>query len=172
MTTQNHQETSRPKQWATRSRIGLIFAIALLSAAGVALAAKAKSGGGSLKGTVTLTPLVGGLVGMQVDVGGNVTHLGRSSVHIDSIADFSGTDPQPVPPTTGVITAANGDTISFVLKWTVGEITPGVFDVIGPFDVTGGTGRFRAVTGGGDYHGLVDTITGAVSAEISGSILP
>jgi hypothetical protein len=170
MITQTHQAPSRQKQPGTPPRYGMILVLALFLVAGVALATKGLRGSGTLSGGVTLTPLLGDLVSMQVDVGGNVTHLGRSTVHIDSVADFSGTVPQPVPPSTGVITAANGDTLSFLLKWTVTEVAPGVFDVVGPFDVTGGTGRFRSATGSGDYRGLVDTVSGSVTAEISGDI--
>ena len=170
MITETHPAPSRPLQPATPPRYGVILVVALLLVAGVALAARGLRGSGTLSGGVTLTPLLGDLVSMQVDVGGNVTHLGRSTVRIDAVADFSGAVPQPIPPSTGVITAANGDTLSFLLKWAVTEVAPGVFDVIGPFDVTGGTGRFRSATGSGDYRGLVDTVSGSVTADISATI--
>lgn len=138
------------------------FALLLLGTlcAGGALAAHAIHGKASFSGHATLTPISGNQVDLELNVAGNVTHLGKSTVRIHSLADVSGSVPQPLPPSTGVITAANGDTISFTLKWEVSEAAPGVFDVVGPLDITGGTGRFAGVSGSGEYAGRLNANTG------------
>lgn len=92
-------------------------------------------------------------------------------MRIHSVADFSGATPRPVPPTTGLITAANGDTVSFTLRWAVAEGDPGVFNTSGPFTITGGTGRFAGAAGSGEYQGVVDTNSGEVSATIVGELV-
>jgi hypothetical protein len=160
-----------PQMTTAQPRFWLMLMMALLCAAGAALAATALHGKGSFTGHAVLTPLGGNHVSLEINVAGNVTHLGKSTVRIHTLADFSGPVPTPIPPTTGVITAANGDTVSFTLRWAVGEVAPGVFDTVGPFTITGGTGRFRGATGSGDYQGRVDTRNGAVAAKISGDLV-
>jgi hypothetical protein len=122
-------------------------------------------GRGSFTGRATLTPMGGDQVALELNVAGNVTHLGKCTLRIHSLADVSGAVPIPLPPSTGVITAANGDTVSFTLRWTVQEVASGVFDVLGPLEITGGTGRFRGVTGSGEYGGRLDANTGACAFE-------
>jgi hypothetical protein len=126
---------------------------------------------GELSGGVTLAHLGGTLLDLQIDVSGEVTHLGKSRAHLHTIADFSGPLPTPIPPSTGVITAANGDTISFKLKWTIEEVAPGVFNTAGPFEITGGTGRFAGASGEGDYTGRVDVGALKASANVTGEIV-
>jgi hypothetical protein len=139
--------------------------------AGAALAATVVlRGHGAFVGQATLTPGDAGIVELEINATGIVTHLGKSKVRLHTVADFSGPLPTPIPPSTGVITAANGDTISFTLRWTLEEVSPGVFETVGPFTITGGTGRFKNATGGGDYSGLVDTVTGDAAAEITGEL--
>ena len=138
------------------------FALFLLGTlcAGGALAAHAIHGKASFRGTATLTPISSNQVDLELNVAGNATHLGKSTVRIHSLADVSGSVPKPLPPSTGVITAANGDTISFTLKWEVSEAAPGVFDVVGPLQITGGTGRFAGASGSGEYAGRLNANTG------------
>jgi hypothetical protein len=152
-------------------RFGVLLPLVGLCISGVGLAANAVRGHGSCTGRITSTPLGGGLVALDLDVAGTITHLGKSTVQIHTLADFSGAVPAPIPPTTGVVTAANGDTVSFTLKWSVEEVTPNVYLTTGPFEITGGTGRFAAATGGGEYRGLVNLASGAVSAEIAGAFI-
>ncbi len=153
-----------------QSRGWLVLAPTILCIAGAALAATVLRGQGWFTGRATLTPMADGLVELSINASGIVTHLGKSTVQLHTVADFTGPLPTPIPPSTGVITAANGDTVSFTLRWTLREVSPGVFDTTGPFDITGGTGRFKRATGGGDYRGLVDTNDGDVSAEITGEL--
>lgn len=102
---------------------------------------------------------------------GVVNHLGRSTLHLQSQADISGVLPTPIPPTTGVVTAANGDEITFVLRWTAQPAGSGAFHMVGPYEITGGTGRFAGARGGGTYSGLVDLNAETVAADIEGSVL-
>lgn len=139
--------------------------------AGAAFAAASVRGHGECAGTITLTPMGGGLMEVEIETVGNITHLGRSTVTVNSVADFTGTVPTPRPPSTGLVRAANGDTIEFTLRWTAQTVGSGVFEVTGPFEVTDGTGRFAGVAGGGDYQGHIDTNTGEVTAEIDGLLL-
>lgn len=138
---------------------------------GIAVAASSVRGHGRCEGTIRLTPITATQVDVQIDTTGNITHLGKSRVSLHSTADFSGPVPVPVPPSQGVVTAANGDTISFTLKWAAQTVAGGVFNVTGPFEVTGGTGRFKGVSGSGNYRGLIDTNTGSVKAEIEGLLI-
>ena len=151
---------SNPQLATARPRYGLTLLVAIVFIAGAALAANALRGQASFTGRATLTPLDGSRVDLVLNVTGNVTHLGKSTVSIHSLADVSGPAPKPLPPSTGVITAANGDTVAFTLRWTVHEVAPGVFDVLGPFDITGGTGRFMGAAGNGEYGGRLDANTG------------
>jgi len=173
MKTERAPILSNSRSLIPRSQSGWWVGIFILCLTGSAFAVAAGSlrGRGSFTGQATLTPLAGAQVELQIDVVGNVTHLGKCAVRIHSIADFSGPVPTPMPPTTGVITAANGDTIAFGLRWTVQEVSPGVFETSGPFDITGGTGRFKNASGGGDYRGLVDTNNGNVTAEMLGKLI-
>ena len=151
---------SNPQIAAARQRYGLRLLLAILFLAGAALAADALRGQASFTGRATLTTLGSNRVDLVLNVAGNVTHLGKSTVSIHSLADVSGPTPKPLPPSTGVITAANGDTVAFSLRWAVHEVAPGIFDVLGPFDITGGTGRFMRATGNGEYGGRLDANTG------------
>jgi hypothetical protein len=108
---------------------------------------------------------------VHIETVGNITHLGKSHVSLHSVADFSGSVPVPVPPSEGLVTAANGDTIAFTLRWTAQTVASGVFEVTGPFEVTEGTGRFSGAEGGGNYRGHIDINTGEVTAEIDGLLL-
>ena len=155
---------------ALNSRGACLFAIFAMT--GIALAAHVLHGHGSCTGRIILTPLGGNQADVAINVSGNITHLGKSTIQLRSVADFSGPVPVPLPPTTGTVTAANGDTISFILEWTATEVEAGVFHVSGPFDVTGGTGRFEGAGGGGTYDGLIDLNTGAVVSEVTGDLVP
>ena len=161
--------TARLKPIRKRPIIALVAIVCLSAVA--AFAAHALRGSGNFTGHATVTPLAGGHQNLDIVADGIVTHLGKSIVRLHTEADFSGSVPSPLPPSTGTITAANGDTISFILKWTVEEIAPGIFYTVGPFTIIGGTGRFAAASGGGDYEGIVDVGGGDVEARITGELV-
>jgi len=160
-----------PQLMTTQPQYGLILLLTILCLAGAALAANALRGHGNVRGRATLSSLEGGLVNLEINVAGNITLLGKSTVQIHTVADFNGPLPTPIPPSSGVVTAANGDTITFTPRWAVQEIAPGVFRTFGPFDITGGTGRFVGAKGSGDYRGIVDTKSGDVTCEFTGELL-
>jgi hypothetical protein len=171
MSTEYRIETVRSSQTLTVPRprwLALLLTTVCLGS--LALAGNVLRGHGSFTGRATVTPLSGTQADLVIQAGGNVTHLGKSTVRLHTVADFSGAVPTPIPPSTGVIRAANGDTVSFTLKWSVTESAPNVFRTTGPFTIVGGTGRFAGASGGGDYDGIVDLNTGGVSAEITGEL--
>ena len=127
-------------------RLGLLC-LATCFLAGIVLAGNIVRGHGTCTGTVSLTPIGGGKADVQIETTGQITHLGKSTVSIHSVADFSGAVPVPVPPTTGLVTAANGDTVSFTLKLKAQAVNSGVFDVTWPFDVTGVSCLFDGAVG-------------------------
>jgi hypothetical protein len=168
----NDNSTSKVSSLRTFVRlwIGRLFLPAILCVAIAALAARAVPGRGSVAGDVTVTPAGPGQVDLEVNAEGIITLLGKSTLNLRLRADVSGPIPTPIPPSTGVVTAANGDTVIFTLRWTLEEVAPGVFVPSGPFTVSGGTGRFSGATGGGDYHGLVDMNSGEATAEFTGQL--
>jgi hypothetical protein len=163
-------EGNPPLTPARKTRL-LLLLVTTVCIAGAALAGVRLRGRGSFSGTVAQTPLAGNQVDLQITASGNVTHLGRSRLTLHTAADLNGTVPVAVPPSLGTVTAANGDTISFVLKWTTVPATSGDFLVEGPFQVAGGTGRFAGVTGGGIYRGRFNFNNNTVSADIEGEIV-
>lgn len=100
--------------------------LAAFALAGVALAGTSVPGHGTCTGDITLTPVGGGNMEIQITTTGNITHLGKSTVSVHSIADFNPPVPIPVPPSTGRVTAANGDLIFFTLRWTAQAVDSGV----------------------------------------------
>jgi hypothetical protein len=155
-----------------RHKCLLLALFTVVLAAGVALAAAALRGRGLLVGRVTPTDLGGGHVDLAIAGKGHISHLGRSTFSLHLVADFSGPEPAPVPPTEGLITAANGDRVSFTVSgWTAVEVAPNSFRVEGPFQITGGTGRFQSATGSGFYRGGVDLNTRVAAAKIEGTLV-
>src|SRR5206468_621285 len=136
-----------------------------------ALAAHALSGHGSFSGRAIITSLTNGAVAVEVAGSGSVSHLGLSSLQLRSVVDFTGSTPAPVSPAIGVVTTAHRETISFTLHWSVmQESAPGVFQLEGPFTVTGGTGSLSGATGNGTWQGIVDLNTLRSSADFTGAI--
>jgi hypothetical protein len=112
------------------------------------------------------------------------THMGK----IASAGTFFNLGNSPIPPTLppptcpngfngrieGKATAANGDELDYVL---VAEFCPdpdpnasGVFNGVGRYTITRGTGRFAQATGEGDFIGLADFVAGTYNCLLSGTI--
>lgn len=69
------------------------------------------------------------------------------------------------------LTAANGDTLTADYQGTiVPTATPPVYDAIGTYVVTGGTGRFARASGFGALTGSLDLVTGESSYRMNGKI--
>src|SRR5262245_12402206 len=170
MKTDNSTNRVRSQMAVVRLWIGRLLLPAMLCVAMAALATRAVPGQGSVAGHVTVTPAGPGQVDLEINAAGIITHLGKSAVNLRLRADVSGPIPMPVPPSVGVVTAANGDTVTFTVRWTLEEVSPGAFIPSGPFTITGGTGRFSNASGGGDYRGFVNLNTGEATAEITGQL--
>lgn len=157
---------------ASRSKWGVAGLLLVgLCVTSVADTASRLRGRGSLSGQVTLTQLGSRQTEVNLDLSGNVTHLGKSRVELQTVADFTKSAPQSVRPSKGEITAANGDTVQFHLQWAAKPQAAGVFEVTGTFKIDGGTGRFTQARGRGDYRSRVDTNTGRATAEITGVLM-
>jgi hypothetical protein len=156
-----------------RRRFSRLVSVVLIGSclAGAAFAAASIRGHGECAGTITLTLRGGELMEVEIETVGNIAHPGRSRVTANSVADFSGSVPTPVSASTGLVRAANGDTITFSPGWTTQTVGWGVLGVTGPSEVAEGTGRFSGVAGGGNYQGRIDTNTGQVTAEIDELLL-
>lgn len=108
-------------------------------------------------------PLKGHFAGVGAEFSGNFSHLGRFDGQV------TGADP-----TTATWTAANGDTVtnettSFVVDFSDLGSFP-VFPYEQEIEITGGTGRFAAASGGGVITGTIDVETFAYDGYLDGSI--
>jgi len=95
-----------------------------------------------------------------IEFGGTATHMGRFLGTATNCMDYSGPPVVAIMSQTTIIQAANGDLL--FAQGTVGDdppielvFDPGVWYMIGPSLVTGGTGRFQNASGWfmlrGDY---------------------
>jgi hypothetical protein len=86
---------------------------------------------------------------------GSATHMG---VSLFSGSAMAWPGPTIIQKGTGTLTAANGDELTMYYEATAIVIDGGAHIVgDGWYIVTGGTGRFEGVTGGGTYHVFVYT---------------
>lgn len=99
---------------------------------------------------------------------GNASQLGRFTVsyavevNLVTIAGIGSAE----------FVAANGDSIYANGTGQATETgTPGVFDIVENYTITGGTGRFAGASGTITLDRVVDTNTGATSGVISGTIV-
>ena len=99
---------------------------------------------------------------------GNASQLGRFTVsyavevNLVTIAGIGSAE----------FVAANGDSIYATGTGQATETgTPGVFDIVENYTITGGTGRFAGASGTITLDRVVDTNTGATSGVISGTIV-
>ena len=109
---------------------------------------------------------------------GLATHLGK----IVSGGEFTNVGPNPecengfLGKIVGEATAANGDTLEYEILGAKfcpdpnGGSAPTVFNGVGKYKITRGTGRFAQVTGSGDFIGLADFGEGTYSCLLNGTI--
>lgn len=88
---------------------------------------------------------------------GRATHLGKIDMVGVSVLDTSQGLPYPYF-SDQTFTAANGD--EFYIS-VVGTFTGDSPQFLGTFEITGGTGRFEGVTGGGDFWAYYDGTLGS-----------
>ncbi len=99
---------------------------------------------------------------------GNATQLGQFTVTYQvavNLLTVSG-------PGSIQFVAANGDSLFGQGSGQAADTgTPGVFNIVETYTVTGGTGRFAGAGGSITLDRIVDTNTGVTSGTMSGSIL-
>ena len=156
---------------SARRCVLLVIPVLTVSVAAAAVAGSVIRGRGSFAGSFVATPRGGSEADIEIRAAGNVSHLGRSTVRIIGAADFGASVPTAIPPTEGVVTAANGDEVRFRIRWTLAPAGAGVFTVAGPYTVTGGSGRFANAGGEGFCTGRVDLNSGAAVADIAGTVM-
>ena len=128
-------------------------------------------GRGKLAGRGAIVPRNQTQADVKINMSGELTHLGKADVTLLVRYDVTGELPRPLAPAgTGVITTANGDTISFTIEWSADPLAAAIFHVLGPFEINGGTGRFHGATGCGRFDGSFNTLTGEISGEIEGEL--
>src|SRR5215510_8072025 len=126
----------------------------------------------SLNGTGIATPVLdgnGNVVGANPIGSGTATHLGMftNSGHVDFTPDAS--NPTILHPSGGgVLVAANGDKLNFVIISGPLDLTTGIGT--GDFEFTGGTGRFANATGRTSGVIQQNVVTGAYELTLVGNI--
>jgi hypothetical protein len=135
-----------------------LVGLASLAIASFTAAPAAAKGALPFKGNLTATwdNVFFGLIAPPAHFAGegNVTHMGK-------VAQAGTLTLQPVQIAPGVFpgsgtvtfTAANGDKVTFDY---VGKLNSVTGEGIGTFTFTSGTGRFRGVSGGGNFYALID----------------
>jgi hypothetical protein len=154
-----------------------VFTLVTLFAVAPAFAGpKAKKVKGHLTGGIVFTPpnVAAGIYGIRVDCTGQLSHLGKcqavweGDASVD--AEFAAT---PLAGLGWRITAADGSTMRGDLDWqALNAIVPGIYTVIGHFQLSAGTGRFAGATGTGALRGTVNVLTGKSSFQLEADLLP
>lgn len=147
-----------------RGRLALLFVVATTGVATGPAAAAASSGGTArpVAGTASGTNAISlGSGTFTSDAGGRVSHLGRTSFHIQGTFGLTGAGVV----VSGLMTAtsASGDRLigPFAGSGTTGA---GTIDLSATFTPTGGTGRFADATGAlsGTIHERILSLAGGV----------
>jgi hypothetical protein len=123
---------------------------------------------GSLKGSVAFSPtnITEGLYSVEVKTDGNLSHLGRSqAIWKGQILLDTNLNVTPMPPASWTITTAHGSSTG-TLTWQARTTSkPGLYTVLGTFQVNGGTDGLMGATGAGVLQGTVDALK--LKAKIS-----
>lgn len=99
---------------------------------------------------------------------GHASQLGRFTISYAVAVDLTTVS----GPASAEFVAANGDSIHANGTGQATETgTPGVFNIVENYTITGGTGRFAGASGTITLDRVVDTNTGATSGTISGTIV-
>jgi hypothetical protein len=160
----------------TRKRLMLVTLVAMLIALG-AMGIRAKSVAAAsgqvpfiafYSGTAVLTsPTTATFSGKGI-----ATHLGSSTNEASIVVTgpYSSCPGGLASDHYETLTAANGDTLMLISYDNACPTSPGIFDGIGHWVVTGGTGRFRAASGQGIFHGYSDFNQGVFNIQLTGTI--
>ena len=133
-----------PKQ---KGLILCILALALVALSPASAGAKAGGTDRPVKGTATgtVTGTLGAQIGVTVDLSGNVTHVGKYTVHMDAAGVIS--NGQVVGDGTFTVVAANGDQLTGPTTFTAPLPGDNVHTTTAVLTITGGTGRFADASG-------------------------
>ena len=101
---------------------------------------------------------------------GNATHLGKSTQQSNSMLNAT-VIPWVQSGTQNAWTAANGDELFWSFSGTVNPPNEqGIITYSGSWDITGGSGRFKGVTGSGTYVGSASLVTNQGEITYDGSL--
>jgi len=150
-----------------RLTLALLAVLALAGPAAAQRQEKQVPFRGVLEGVATVSPLTPPFVSINIEGGGNATHLGKFEVSIPHVTNRS----NGTAIGTYEFTAANGDTLTadFTSQVTPTDV-PGVVNVAVTATITGGTGRFEGATGSFDAERVVDMAHGTVTESFDGTI--
>ena len=103
---------------------------------------------------------------------GSATHLGKATWSATECVDLLANPGRAhVRDGRAVLTSANGDTLQ--LSYEADGALPdaaGNVHVTGPYEVTGGTGRFEGATGGGTLTGDANVNTAIAQIDLTGTL--
>jgi len=102
---------------------------------------------------------------------GRATHMGAATITVDECVNFVREPGRVHVYGMLVLTAANGDELHVSVD-KVGDLPGPTGDahVKGPYEVTGGTGRFAAATGSGITSTDANVITSTATARLIGTL--
>jgi hypothetical protein len=120
---------------------------------------------GSISGTVAFT----GPTTAVLSASGNATYLGLTA-YTGDVSDITPTPTGLTNVLVETLTAANGDTLTFLCSEVAIETSPGVFQATDQWVVIGGTGRFAGATGQGTADTHVDLNNGTFTKQLTGTI--
>jgi hypothetical protein len=134
---------------------------------------------GSLRGTVTITPVseIPPVVDIRGDATGPISHMGLASATVTfpnvEVDILSGQLILSETQWFVTVTAANGDQIQALYTLPVATVAPdpeGNIDYVAELLVLGGTGRFEGATGSGLSFGRANVFTFAFTTDVVGQL--
>lgn len=123
------------------------------------------------KGTLESTEIYGNsprTLSVSANGSGNATQIGQFTIRYQSevnLLDLSSIE-------TALLMGTNGDSLQARGTGQVnGDRTPGMFNLVEIYTITGGTGRFAGASGTLTLNRLISITTGATSSTFEGYIL-
>jgi hypothetical protein len=144
----------------------VLTVLALASAGPVAAKNHGVPFDGSYSGTCNPVGFVPPVAQFDCVVSGRASHLGSSSEEsLIGVNVVTGATSG-----TSTLTAANGDELFLTNSGSSAPLGGGMESVSGTQTVSGGTGRFEGASGSLTVAGSINTVTGAISYTLEGSI--
>jgi hypothetical protein len=101
----------------------------------------------------------------QLRLKGNASNFGKFTVEGDGAISWNGTRYVPTSPASFTVTSGDGDTLigafAYDLNWS-----PGLYELTGRAEISGGTGRFFAYSGYADFASTVNGLIGEVNDAV------